>query len=102
MLRRRSALDAAVEMVSFTCAGWPAGVTDSGLKTQFDSLGKAPQLRLTALANPPAGGTVIVKVADCPAVTMAEAGDAPTAKLGATTVIVTGEDTLLRLFASPA
>ena len=64
-------------------------------------LGSAPQLSVTALANPPAGVTVTVKVADWPEVTVAEAGETAIAKLGATMVMITGDELLARLFRSP-
>lgn len=99
----RFALAAVVETVNFTCAGWPsAGVTDCGLKAQKALLGRAPQVKLTALLNPPAGVTVRVKVADWPGVIVAVDGEAAIEKLGGTTVILTTGDTLPRLFRSPA
>jgi hypothetical protein len=73
-------------------------VTDGVAKAQLAWLGSAPQLKATAVANPPAGVTVTVKVADWPAVTVAEAGDTATAKLGATMVTVIGDEVLARLF----
>jgi hypothetical protein len=99
---RRSAVEAAVETVNITCTGWPPpGVTAGVAKAQLIWLGSAPQLRVTAVVNPPAGVTVTVKVADWPGVTVAEAGDTATAKLGATMMTVIGEEVLARLFASP-
>ena len=84
------------------CAGCPlAGVTAAVAKEQFAKLGRAPQLSPTALEKPPDGVTTIVNVADCPAVTVAEAGDTLIAKPGAATVTVTGAEVLARLFASP-
>jgi hypothetical protein len=77
------------------------GVTDGEAKEQLAALRSAPQLRLTALAKPPVGVTVMVKVADWPDVIVAEAGDAATAKLGAAMVIVTGDEVLGRLLGSP-
>ena len=67
------------------------GVTEEGENEQEARAGRLEQASATELANAPnCGWTLIVYVADCPAVTLALAGETLTPKL--VTVIVTAAD----------
>ncbi len=60
-----------VAIVSVVVAGEVPGVTCAGEKLQLENAGSPEQENWTGAENPPAcGATVIVKVADCPALTV--------------------------------
>lgn len=69
-------------MVSVDWADAAPGVTLAGLKAQLAPAGRPEQPRVIGLLNaPPWAVTVAVNVADCPALTVMEPGEAPTEKL---------------------
>src|SRR5215467_6993140 len=65
----------AVELtVTWAVAVDPLGLMELGEMLHADPLGAPEQLNATAWLNPPAADTVMVKVADCPALIVADAG----------------------------
>src|SRR5689334_6884125 len=71
---------AVVLRVRVVDAGLPPGVTLAGEKVQLEAAGKPLQEKFTAELMPFTGLTVIVNVADWPALTVAPLGDAETVK----------------------
>ena len=59
----------------------PSGVTEPGETEQLDCAGRPLQLKLTVPLNPPAGVTVSVKLAESPATTVTECGEAERANV---------------------
>jgi hypothetical protein len=94
---------AAVAIVSVVVAAVPEGVTFDGLKLHVAPVGKPVQAKLICWLKPPAGVTVMVVCADCPAVTVALAGESAIVKLGVTawTVTVTAVEVEPEKFVSP-
>jgi len=72
--RAVAASDAAVVLiVRVVLAAEPLGVSDTGLNEQLDFAGSPLQLNVIALEKPCCGATVILKFADAPGLTVADA-----------------------------
>jgi hypothetical protein len=93
---------AVVTMVSVAVVGGPlAGAIAVLEKLQTISLGSGPQESFTNPAKPPDGVAVMVKVAVCPALMVAEEGEAEGAKSGGMMVTATELELLPALLVSP-
>lgn len=62
---------AVVEIVSVVLVALPLGVSVGGLKVQLEAAGNPAQAKLTVPVKPPWGVMEMVKVAACPAATVA-------------------------------
>jgi len=91
----------AVVTVSMVVATPPFGVTVGVLKLHVIPA-RTGQEKVTGSANPPAGVTVMLNMVDCPAVTVAAVGVAPTEKSLLTIVVVFSGEVLPPKFPSPA
>jgi len=91
----------AVVTVSMVAATPPFGVTAGGLKLHVIPA-RTGQEKVTGSANPPVGVTVMLNMADCPAVTVAAGGVVLTEKSLSAIVVVTAAEVLPPKFPSPA